>query len=400
MSDYHYDICVVGGAGHVGLPLALAFAAAGQRVLIQDVNVEVMEEIKRGTMPFIEDGADPLLQEALRANRLFFSARAQDLSAARHVIVAIGTPVDEYLHPTLRALPELFTGLQPLLHPDQTIIIRSTVYPGTCRQIARMLERGGPQWKVAYCPERIAQGFAVRELRELPQIVSGTSAAAADAAARLFALIAPEIICVDVEEAELAKLFSNAWRYIQFGAANQFFMIAASLGADFTRIRDAMTRGYGRAASLPGPGFAAGPCLLKDTMQLLAFSGNNFPLGHAAMLVNEGLPAFIVDALRRSHDLSRTRVGILGMAFKADIDDTRDSLSFKLAKILRFHGAEVRCSDEHATDPSFVDKDELVRWAQVVIVGVPHAEYRMLAVPPEVDVYDMWRVLPAQVLVS
>ena len=394
MAEQDQDICVVGGAGHVGLPLALAFAAAGQRVIILDQNTSVMETIKSGVMPFIEYGAEPLLADALRQGRLLFTADPRDISRAKHVIVAIGTPVDEYLNPKLRALLDLFKQLRPHLHPSQTIVIRSTVFPRTCRQVERALSQDGGQWKVAYCPERIAQGYAVRELRELPQIVSGSSPEAVAAATALFQLVAPEIVPLEIEEAELAKLFSNAWRYIQFAAANQFYMLADSIGVDYNRVREAMVRGYGRAASLPSAGFAAGPCLLKDTMQLAAFNNNNFPLGNAAMMVNEGLPGFIVESLRRRRDLAGTRVGILGMAFKADIDDTRDSLSYKLGKILRFHGAVVGYSDEFAHDPTFVTKEELVRTSDVIIVGVPHSAYRELVIPPGVEVVDVWRAVP------
>jgi len=397
MNQHDHDICVIGGVGHVGLPLALAFAAARQRVIIYDLNTTVMDQVRSGSMPFVEYGAEPLLAQALRDGLLTCSSEAADISRAKHVIVAIGTPVDEYLNPKLRALLDLFQQLRPHLHPSQTIIIRSTVFPRTCRQIERVLSQDGRHWKVAYCPERIAQGYAVRELKELPQIVSGSSTEAIEAATRLFGIVAPEIVHLEIEEAELAKLFSNAWRYIQFAAANQFYMLSNSVGVDFNRVREAMVRGYGRAATLPGPGFAAGPCLLKDTMQLAAFNNNSFPLGHAAMSINEGLPNYLVDVIGRRHTLSDTRVGILGMAFKADIDDIRDSLSYKLGKVLRFHGAEVLYSDEFAKDPTFISKEELVGRAQVVIVGVPHSAYKSLQVPAGVDVVDLWGVLPQPV---
>jgi len=253
---------------------------------------------------------------------------------------------------------------------------------------------------VAYCPERIAQGYAIRELDELPQIVSGCTPEALAHAADLFSLVAPQIIELEVEEAELAKLFTNAWRYIQFAAANQFYMIAQTIGVDFNVVRKAMVDGYGRAASLPSAGFAAGPCLLKDTMQLAAFNANGFSLGHAAMAINEGLPSFLVDSLKHRRKLDETRVGILGMASKADIDDIRDSLSYKLGKVLRFHGADVSYSDEFARDPTFVTKEALVEQSDVVIVGVPHSAYRTLVVPRHVEVIDLWGVIPAHAPVS
>ena len=388
-----YDICIVGGAGHVGLPLALVFARAGQRVLIFDLNQAAMATIKSGTMPFIEYGAEPLLTAALRDGTLAFSSDAADIARAQTVIVAVGTPVDEYLNPKLRALLDLFRELRPNLRPSQTIVIRSTVFPRTCRHVLRLLSQDGGAWHVAYCPERIAQGYAIRELDELPQIVSGCTPEAASRASALFSLVAPQVIQLDVEEAELAKLFTNAWRYIQFAAANQFYMIAQGIGVDFNRVRQAMVDGYGRAASLPSAGFAAGPCLLKDTMQLAAFNANVFSLGHAAMAINEGLPSFLVEQLKQRHKLDETKVGILGMAFKADIDDIRDSLSYKLGKVLRFHGAEVYYSDEYATDPTFVSKEALVGKSDVVIVGVPHSAYRTLVVPERVEVVDLWGVI-------
>ena len=392
--DRDYDICIIGGAGHVGLPLALVFARAGQRVLIFDLNVAAMETIRSGTMPFIEYGAEPLLAAALREGKLEFSSAPADISRAEAVIVAVGTPVDEYLNPKLRALLDLFTSVKPHLDPGQTIVIRSTVFPRTCRHVHRLLSADGGSWRVAYCPERIAQGYAIRELDELPQIVSGCTGDAAEHAARLFSLVAPQIIRLEVEEAELAKLFTNAWRYIQFAAANQFYMIAQTIGVDFNVVRKAMVDGYGRAASLPSAGFAAGPCLLKDTMQLAAFNASGFSLGHAAMAINEGLPSFLVESLSRRYTLDRTKVGILGMAFKADIDDIRDSLSYKLGKVLRFHGANVYYSDEFAKDPTFVSKEQLVEQSDVVIVAVPHSAYRTLVVPEQVEVIDLWGIVP------
>jgi UDP-N-acetyl-D-mannosaminuronic acid dehydrogenase len=389
------DICVVGGAGHVGLPLALLFAEKGQRVIINDINTSALETIRKGKMPFLEYDAEPILKSVLDKN-LILSGDIKDISSARFVIVTIGTPVDEYLNPKLRALQEFFDKLRPHLDQQQTIVIRSTVYPRTCRQIHNLLKgkENNGDWHIAYCPERIAQGHAVRELREFPQIVSGTTEKALKDASELFSLIAPSIVSVEIEVAELAKLFSNAWRYIQFATANQFYMIASELGVSFDTIRHAMVEGYGRAAGLPKAGFAAGPCLLKDTMQLAAFNNGNFMLGHAAMMINEGLPGFIVEGLRKRRDLTKTKVGILGMTFKADIDDTRDSLSYKIGKILRFHGAKVYYSDEFATDSTFVSKETLVQNSDVVIIGVPHSAYKTLKIPSHVELIDVWSALP------
>ena len=387
-----FDLAIVGGLGHVGLPMGLVFAHKGLRVALYDTDAEKAALVRRGVMPFLEHGAQPIL-EAVLGRTLEVSSSSEVIARARVVMLAVGTPVDDYMNPNLRAIAEVFTQLKPHLRPEQTIIIRSTVYPGTCRRVQQLLVGGGGTPHVAYCPERIVQGHAIRELSELPQLVAGLSDQALADATALFAPIAPKIIPVSVEEAELAKLFANAWRYIQFAVSNQFYMIAHRFGMDFNRVREVLTDGYGRAASLPTAGFAAGPCLLKDTMQLAAFNTHNFLLGHAAMMVNEGLPHFLVEALRQRRDLARTTVGILGMAFKADIDDIRDSLSYKLGKVLRFHGAKVLYSDEHAKDPSFISKEQLLASSQVVIVGVPHAAYRTLAVPDGVELIDLWGVM-------
>lgn len=386
-----FDIVIVGGLGHVGLPLGLAFADKGLKVCLYDLDSKKADNVKKGEMPFIEYGAESILKKVLNEGILKISLDVSCISNAKYVIVAIGTPVDEYLNPKTRIFLEFFDAIKKYLSPEQTIIIRSTVYPHTCKQVLNRLG-SDKQWHIAYCPERIVQGYAIKEFKELPQIVAGLSDKAIEEASALFGLLSPKIIKTSIGEAELVKLFTNAWRYIQFAVTNQFYMIANNFGVDYDKVRAAMVEGYGRIGSLPCAGFAAGPCLLKDAMQLAAFNNNNFLLGHAAMMINEGLPNFIVENLRKKYDLSKTKVGILGMAFKADIDDIRDSLSFKLGKILRFHGAKVYYSDEYAKNPDFVSKEELIKSSQVVIVAVPHSAYKGLVMPKHIEVIDLWGV--------
>ena len=392
VNDIEFDIAVVGGLGHVGLPLGIVFADKGLRVCLCDIDENKAKAVEKGEMPFIEYGAEPALKTVLKEKKLTVSLDGRNISKAKYIILAIGTPVDEYLNPKTRQFLEFFDTILKYLNPKQTIIIRSTVYPHTCQQILNKLgkEKG---WKISYCPERIVQGHSIRELKELPQVVAGLSDEAVEEASKLFSLISPKIIKTSMGEAELVKLFSNAWRYIQFAIANQFYMIAHNFNVDYDRVRHAMREGYERALNVPCAGFAAGPCLLKDTMQLSAFSSNNFLLGHAAMMVNEGLPNFIVDDLKKRYDLSKTKVGILGMAFKADIDDIRDSLSFKLGKILRFHGAKVYYSDEYAKNPDFVSKEELIEQSDVIIVAVPHSAYKGIIIPKNKEAVDLWGII-------
>ena len=391
-SEKCLDIVIIGGLGHVGLPLGLVFAHHGFRVGLYDIDVEKANLIKKGVMPFVEYGSEPILKKVIKNGKLSISQDIKIISNARYVIITIGTPLDEYLNPKIRSFLNFFDQLIKYLDPDQTIIVRSTVYPHTCRQMYKLLGKD-KVWHLAYCPERIAQGYAIKELGELPQIVSGITEDAADKAAELFGRITSKIIRVSIEEAELIKLFTNAWRYIQFATTNQFYMVAHDYGVDYDNVRRAMIDGYMRASSLPSAGFAAGPCLLKDTMQLAAFCGNNLLLGNAAMAVNEGLPAFVVEDLKKRFDLSKASVGILGMAFKADIDDIRSSLSYKLKKILQFYGAQVACSDEFIEDPAFISKEKLLNSCDIVIVGVPHSAYKKLKSPDGVELIDLWGVV-------
>ena len=395
MAANKFDVIIVGGLGHVGLPLGIVFADKGLKVCLYDIAKDKLDTVSKGIMPFIENGAEPILHKALKEGKLKISLEPESISLAKYVIISIGTPVDEYLNPKTRQFLEFFGKIKKYLNKEQIIIIRSTVYPRTCEQLLNLLGKV-EGWNIAYCPERIVQGHSVKELKELPQIVAGLSDKAVEEASKLFSIISPKIIKTTIGEAELVKLFSNAWRYIQFAIANQFYMIAHNFDVDYDKVRYAMQEGYERALTLPSAGFAAGPCLLKDTMQLSAFSSNNFLLGHAAMMVNEGLPNFIVENLRKKYDLSKTKVGILGMAFKADIDDVRDSLSFKLGKILRFHGAKVFYSDEYAKNSDFVTKEELIMESDVVIVAVPHSAYKSVIIPKNKVTIDLWGITKSE----
>jgi UDP-N-acetyl-D-mannosaminuronic acid dehydrogenase len=384
------DLTVVGGAGHVGIPLVLAFAEAGYRVNVHDVNRDALATLQSGRMPFIEHGGEQLLVRALKRSRLVFTSSPADVFRTGPVIITIGTPIDEFLNPVRKVVQDCIDALLPYLADGELLVLRSTVFPGTTDWLDGYLRRRNRHLKVAFCPERMVQGQGIKELKETPQIISGTTAAAEEEAAKLFSAIAPELIVVKPREAEFAKLFSNAYRYIEFATSNQFYLIAKSAGLDYRKVYDAMKRNYPRARGIPSPGLAAGPCLMKDTMQLAAFAQNQFSLGNAAMLVNEGLVLHICDDLRRRYDLSRMTVGLLGMAFKADIDDTRASLSYKFKKALGSLAEAVLATDPFVTtDPDLVDLDEVTRRSDLLILCAPHSAYRDLdfAGKPVVDVW-------------
>jgi UDP-N-acetyl-D-mannosaminuronic acid dehydrogenase len=257
--------------------------------------------------------------------------------------------------------------------------------------VEKLTQRLDLEVDVAFCPERIAEGKAMVELFELPQIVSARSERVRERAAALFGHLTDEIVHLEPEEAELAKLFTNTWRYIRFASANQLYMMANDFGLDYERIRAALAYKYPRAADLPRAGFAAGPCLFKDTMQLAAFNNNNFHLGHASVMVNEGLPLYLVARLEAQHDLASMTVGILGMAFKSESDDIRSSLSYKLKRILRFKAAEVLTHDPYVTvDPELQELDVLLERCELLIIGAPHLQYR--DVVTDVPIVDIWNL--------
>ncbi|HMB78902.1 MAG TPA: nucleotide sugar dehydrogenase [Vicinamibacterales bacterium] len=399
MNQTDTDICIVGGAGHVGLPLSLVFASKGKRVRIFDIDQRALDAIALGKMPFMEQGAQPLLEAVLKSGRLEMTSDPAAVAGAKTVLLTIGTPIDEFLNPTLRMIKQCVDMLLPHLSDGQLIVLRSTVYPTVTDWLSKYLVQQGKKILVAFCPERIVQGHAIDELQTLPQIVSGSTPEAEEAAAQLFGSIAPSIVRLTPTEAEFAKLFSNAFRYIEFAVANQFYTMATTAGVDYYRVIEGMQEGYARAGHMPRAGLAAGPCLFKDTMQLAAFSKNEFSIGHAAMLVNEGLPSFLVDQLRQQHPLDLLTVGILGMAFKADNDDRRSSLSYKMKRLLSFHAGTVLTTDPYVTgDPELLPLEEVVRRSDILVLCAPHSDYRNLdtAGKTVVDVWNFWPRQPVE----
>jgi len=390
--SFSRDVVIVGGCGRVGLPLGLVLADAGLSVTLYDVDANAVDHVRAGKIPFWERDADELLERMIATDRLDATIDAKSVSEAEHVVLVVGTPVDEHLNPDPKYVLHAIEGLLDRLRDGQHLILRSTVYPGVTGMVEKLLVATKRTIDVSFCPERIAEGKALEELRSLPQIVSGRSERVVRRADAFFSRIAPSIVHLSVEEAELAKLFANTWRYIQFAAANQLFMIANDFGLDFGKIRNALKQDYPRLAGMPGPGLAAGPCLLKDTMQLAAFNNNNFTLGHASMMINEGLPMYMVSRLERQYDLPNMTVGILGMAFKAESDDTRDSLSYKLKRLLRFRAGRVLCTDPYAQhDVDLWPLADVLAESDLLVIATPHHQYADLDV--DIPIVDVWNLL-------
>lgn len=390
--EYKYDLCIVGGLGHVGLPLSITFADKGLKVCAYDTSKETYDIVSSGKMPFIEYGAEDVLGRVLRDGSLTVSMSPETLSESKNIIITIGTPTDIHLSPE-PAVEHMIEEYSKYFVDDQLIILRSTIHPGTTERVDRILKSKGKKAYVAFCPERIAQGYAMTELLEMPHIVSSTSQEGEERASELFRKLNKDILVMKPTEAELVKLFTNAYRYINFGIANQFYMIATDAGCEFQRIYDVMTYNYPRMKNFAKPGFASGPCLLKDTVHLSAYASHNFQLGNSAIMVNEGMPSYIVSKLKQKYDIKEKKIAILGMAFKANIDDKRDSLSYKLLKLLKYDAKEVLCTDPYINDKTFVPLEKAVNEADIIILGVPHKEYKDLMLGKSKIIIDIWNFL-------
>jgi UDP-N-acetyl-D-mannosaminuronic acid dehydrogenase len=382
-------IAIVGGCGRVGLPLGVKTALAGFPTVLVDINQAAIESVLAGRFPFLEQNGDRDLPAALAKGLRATS----DRSACRDADVLIfvtGTPVDEYLNPKISDILKVFGEYREHLGDGRLVIMRSTLCPGMTAYLRRLLDGWGKKLHLSYCPERVAQGFGLAEIESLPQIVSAFDEESFQRSCAIFEKLAPSLVRLTPEEAEVTKLIANSWRYLEFAIANQFYMMVEQHGLDFARIYDAIRFDYPRAATYRSPGLAAGPCLFKDTMQLASWGRGEFDLGSAAMRVNEGLADFIVDEVQQvvGGNLLGKSIGVLGLAFKADCDDTRTSLSYRVKKVLEFRGARTLCHDPYV--PGCPPLDTVLKDSDALVLCTPHREYKDLAVTK--PMVDVWRV--------
>jgi len=385
------NISIIGGAGHVGFPLGLIFSSKGFNVSLIDKNTTNINKINNGKVPFLEENSQQLLKKMLKKRKIHATKDLKEVTKSKYIVVCIGTPITSKLNPSLGSFINFFYELKKVLKKDQIVIIRSSIYPGICNKIYKILESKCKN--LSYCPERIVQGKSIVELPKLPQLISGKSKKAIKESGKLFKKICKKIIFTEVIEAELVKLFSNAYRYINFSISNQFYMICQNQNLDFFKIRNIMRDGYMRNANIPMSGFTAGPCLLKDTMQLSAFYDHKFSLGHSAMSVNEGIPRFIVNKLQKKFNLKKKVVGVLGLTFKSETDDIRDSLSIKLIKLLKSKKIKTLQSDEFYKNSDNVDKDILIKKSDIIILSTPHKAYKKLKIRKNQILVDVWGLL-------
>ena len=385
------NISIIGGAGHVGFPLGLIFSSKGFKVSLIDKDKKNIRKINNGEIPFLEEHSKRLLFNMIKKGKIYATDQINEISKSKYVIICIGTPITNQLNPNLKPFLNFFHNLKKKIRKDQIIIIRSSIYPGICEKVYKIIEKKCKN--LSYCPERIVQGKSIVELPKLPQLVSGKSKKAIIESGKLFKTICKKIIFTEVIEAELVKLFSNAYRYINFSISNQFYMICQNQNLNFFKIRNIMREGYLRNANIPESGFTAGPCLLKDTMQLSSFYNHRFKLGHAAMSVNEGIPEFIIKNLQKKYNLKKKKVGVLGLTFKAETDDIIDSLAIKLVKLLKSKKIKTFQSDEFYENKENISKNVLIKKSDIIILATPHKAYKKLKIQKNKIIVDIWGLI-------
>jgi len=387
-NNYNKSISIIGGCGHIGFPLGLAFANIGYKVILIDNNLNNVDLINKGIAPYKEDKVNLFLKRNLRKKKIFATNNLDKIKKTEYIIICIGTPINPNFRPYLKNFLKLIRKLKKKIKINQTLIIRSSVYPGLCKKINKILNFEN----ICYCPERVVQGKMLTEIKNLTQIVSGQNRTSVKKASLLFKKICKKVIITSILEAELIKLFSNAYRYVHFAIANEFFMICEKHSIDFNKLRKNMLDGYNRNSSLPRQGFTAGPCLLKDTMQLFSFTKNKFDLGLASMKINEKLPFFLLNNIKKRVNLKNKTVGILGLTFKSETDDIRDSLSLKLLNYLKKKNIKTFQSDPFYKDKKNVNPKKLINKSDIIIVGAPHQSYKKLYIPKKKILIDIWNM--------
>jgi UDP-N-acetyl-D-mannosaminuronic acid dehydrogenase len=388
------------GLGRIGLPLALAFADRGIDVVGVDKDRSVLEAVGSGRMPFEETGTQELLERVLPGGRLKLTDAIAEAASCDYIVLTLGTPAHIHLEIDISQIRSVIDDLLPLLREGQTLILRSTVAPGTTDWLAGYVEqrRGfsvGEDFFVAHVPERIANNRFLAEIGTLPTIIGGVGAGSGAKAAELFGVFGAEIRQTSPVEAELAKIWTNIYRYVTFAIPNLLMMEAEQYGANVFDVIDLINRDYPRGG-IAAPGLTAGTCLRKD----FAFSEERSSAPGmllAVSRVHESMPRFIVDGLsRRLGSLRDRKVAVLGLTFKRDSDDLRDSLSHKLIRLLERELAHVSRHDPHVPDLS-EPLESAVAGADAVVIATNHSAFDgiLAELPPEALVVDPWNITGA-----
>lgn len=402
----HNSTVAVIGIGRVGLPMALILADKGCVVYGIGRDEEKIKKINNGIMPFMEKGAASILKR-VKGSHFVATTDYSYVSRCDYIVLTLGTPIDENMNPVFSQINAAIESMKKYLKPGQTLILRSTVTPGTTQYVKSVIEENkklqiGVNFYLAFCPERIAEGRAVEEIETVPQMIGGVDKKSSLYAERLFQKIGVATMLTDDTSAELAKLFTNMYRYINFAVANEFMLLADNYGRDIHEIVNLVNFGYTRGGvSLPG--LTGGPCLYKDGFFMIS----DIPFADLFLTswkVNESIPSFLVKKLKTRMTLVHKKAAILGVAFKAEIDDVRASLSFKVRKALLREQMKVILHDPYVKSQTRleIEKDvyAAVKNASVIFIGTNHKLYKNLDMKRikqlakrNCIVSDVWNVL-------
>lgn len=401
-SNKHSKVAVI-GLGRVGLPLSLVLAKEGFEVIGVDVDENRLQSLREGKMPFLEEGTDKALKEVSGKGFIFVNEGALPyvLPEVDVIILTLGTTIDDSLNPDLSQITNFFEKFQSSIQKGQLFVLRSTLSVGTTEYIAKFIKKNlnfevGKDIYLAACPERIAEGRAMKEIYELPQIIGADDPKSQAAAALIFKKIVERQFLTDSKSAELAKLFNNAYRYIDFAIGNEFMLIAESHNRNIYDILKFVNEDYERARVKP-PGLTAGSCLVKDSFFLIDRSPYLDLVG-AAWRINENIPGFLIEKLKKElGSLNGKKVALLGLTFKKDIDDVRNSLPLKLQQYLIREGAEVSAHDPYVKSFSLT---EALQGADVVVISMNHSSFKELTLDAikklankDCVVCDIWNIL-------
>jgi nucleotide sugar dehydrogenase len=406
------------GQGYVGLPLAMAAAAAGHDVVGFDVDDERVARLRAGSSP-VDDIADVELREALDSGRYRATGDATELADVSIYVICVPTPYKDDA-PDLSHMIAAADAVAPSLRRGDLAILESTTYPGTTRDLlAPMLEQGsglvaGEDFDVAFSPERIDPGNERFGIRNTPKVVGGLTNASTDAAVAFYETFIDHVVPVDTAStAEMVKLLENTFRHINIALANEFAVLCDELGLDVWQVVDAAsTKPFGFMPFRPGPG-VGGHCIPVDPMYLswrMRQIGSSARFIELARDVNSRMPLYCVERVQAllNHErkaLNGSRVLILGVAYKADVPDTRETPALPLIAGLRDRGAEVTYHDPHVPSLLLLDGSELgsveltpeaIGAADCVIVVTGHGaiDHHLVAQHAHL-VFDTRNVVPA-----
>ncbi len=379
-----FEVSVIGGAGHVGLGMCLVLAKAGHRVQCIDKDEKKLEKIESGLMPFKEEGGKEILGDVLEENLLHFSTEIGSIDSSDVIIVVVGTPIDEHKNPEMDNFLSVIEDIKKKVSEGQLIILRSTIYPRSSRVVKELLERDGykigEDLYLVYAPERVAQHKTIEEMIKLPQLIGAFDDKSYEFAKFFFnTYLKGDCLRLKPTEAELGKLFTNMWRYIQFAISNEFYLITESFNEgdiNVNKILDKTAHDYPRF-NPPSPGAnVGGPCLTKDGW----FLADNIPYDEmisTAYNLNEGIAKSIINRMMEESPKPE-KVTLLGMTFKRGSDDIRDSIAFKFKRKL---GIDFPQCDVVEVEPHLKEYDKLEdsKESDWVILVTPHEQFRNLS---------------------